>query len=440
MSTVFNCVIHCFSRWLRVDDFIHSVFVLTGGTIIGHIITMMTLPVITRIYSPSDFGVLAVFTAILATISVVACLRYEIAIPIADNDVDAYYLAVLSILSSLVISACVAGAVFVFPEFLIEVSGNEALAPYLWLIPLGVFFTGIYGLVQLWAIRFKKFMLISKSRVAQSAATSVTQVGSGLAIGATPKGLLMGHLANVLVGAIFLGWFFAFQKTASIGGGCKKLWGTAKKYKRFPKYSTWEALANSGGIQIPIIMIGTLATKSEAGYLLLALTIIQVPMSLFGGAIGQVYLSHSGDKHKQGILGEFTAEIFVKLVKVGTLPLLMIGMLSPFLFALVFGSDWERAGWLALWLTPWFIMQFLASPLSMALQTTGNQKGAFVLQLFGLIFRVGAVFIASKATFQPISEAYAISGFVFYFIYLIYIFKCVEVSVKQMINFFLYKA
>lgn len=436
MRAMFNNVIHFLSKQFKTNGFIRSVFILVGGTILGHAITMITLPVITRIYSPNDFGVLATFTAILATISVIACLRFEIAIPIADNDMDAYYLAILSMVSSFIISACVAGVIFIFPDFLTQTFGNEALSPYLWLIPLGIFFTGTYGLTQFWGIRFKKFMLISKSRVAQSTATSVTQVGSGLVLGATPKGLLLGYLANVLVGTVCLGYFFTNQKTVRMKDGGKNLWETAKKYSRFPKYSTWEALANSGGIQIPIIMISALATKSEAGYLLLALTIIQAPMSLFGGAIGQVYLSHSGETYKQGTLGEFTAEIFAKLVKVGTIPLLLIGALSPLLFPLVFGADWERSGWLVLWLTPWFIVQFLASPLSMALQTTGNQKGAFVLQLFGFVFRVGAVFLASKIAFQPISEAYAISGFVFYLVFLLYIFKCVGMKKMQIINAF----
>lgn len=109
-------------------------------------------------------------------------------------------------------------------------------------------------------------------------------------------------------------------------------------------------------------------------------------------------------------------------------PLIFGGLLAPSLFTKVFGEDWHRAGILMAWMTPWFVMQFLASPVSTALHVVNRQRAALLLQLFGLVTRVAAVYGASFFAVGAISEAYAISGFVFYSVYFLVILNAVGVS------------
>jgi len=195
-------------------------------------------------------------------------------------------------------------------------------------------------------------------------------------------------------------------------------------YRRYPKYSALEALSNSAGMQLPIILIAGLAAGPEAGFLLLALSIIQAPMGLLGNAIAQVYLSQAPEEFRRGTLGAFTSRIFGGLVKSGLGPLAFAGILAPALFAKVFGPEWHRAGVLLAWMTPWFMMQFAAVPISMGLLVSNSQKTALALQLFGLSFRTAAVYGAWIAGWG-ISEAYALSGFVFYLVYLLFILHAV---------------
>jgi len=89
----------------------------------------------------------------------------------------------------------------------------------------------------------------------------------------------------------------------------------------------------------------------------------------------------------------------------------------------VFGPAWQRAGWLVAWMTPWFVLQFLAAPISMAMHINGRQRAALALQLFGLVLRVLAVWVASLWKPAAISEAYALSGMAFYLVYVLVILK-----------------
>ncbi|MFH4122330.1 translocase, partial [Acinetobacter baumannii] len=60
--------------------FLKAVSVLVGGTAFAQGLAIIALPFITRLYSPSDFSIFAVYASILGILTVASCLRFEIAI------------------------------------------------------------------------------------------------------------------------------------------------------------------------------------------------------------------------------------------------------------------------------------------------------------------------------------------------------------------------
>jgi O-antigen/teichoic acid export membrane protein len=191
-----------------------------------------------------------------------------------------------------------------------------------------------------------------------------------------------------------------------------------REYHRFPKYSSIEALANSAGTMLPIIIIATLAEAPEAGFLMLATRVMQAPIGIIGNAVAQVYISRAPAEYRSGNLEEFTASIIAGLLKTGVGPVIFIGILAPTAFGVIFGNEWHRAGELVSWMTPWFVLQLLSSPVSMTLHVTNNQRTALLLQGFGFLLRIGSVLVASIFAATRIAEFYAISGFIFYAVYL----------------------
>lgn len=410
------------------NNFIRSVGVLVGGTAFAHGITALALPVLSRLYTPADFSALAVFTSILSIIAVAACLRFDIAIALPDLDKDAFTLLVISLLCALILALLLTLFIALFTDEISRWFNQPKLQAYLWLMPLGVFLTGSYSALQSWFIRNKAFSLIARNRVMQSAAASGTQAGLGM-LNAGIFGLLIGYIMNTGAAFVLLGYrVIRHQKKMLLGVSWKDMQSMVIEYQRYPKYSTLEALTNSAAIQVPIIMIAALAIGPEAGYVAMAMYVIQAPMSLFGTAIAQVYISRAPSEHREGNLHEFTAGILGGLLKTGVGPLICIGILSPIAFPFIFGSQWTRAGHLTAWMTPWFIMQFLVSPISMALHVTGRQRTALIIQNVGFIFRVLSVWIASLWFKNGIAETYAISGFLFYFGYLLIIIKLTRIK------------
>jgi len=419
---------------LGQKSFVRSVAVLVGGTAFGQAVALLALPLLTRLYSPQDFSLLAVYVGLLGIISAAACLRFDIAIPLPEKDEDAANVLVLALMLASTVSALLAIPIVLIPERVAAWIGQPKIAGYLWLLPIGVLLAGSYNAMQFWATRKKDFPAIARTRVFQSVGGAATQVGMGM-MGYTPLGLMVGQMLNS--GAGGFGLALRISKTARAAMASvsfhrmKRLF---REYDRFPKYSSLEAFANNAAIQLPVILIASLAVGPEAGFLALAMRVMQAPMGLVGGAIGQVYLSRAAEEHRVGALGIFTAGILGGLLRTGVGPLLCVGIVAPEAFALVFGDDWTRAGVLVAWMTPWFVFQFLASPVSMALHITRHQRLALLLQIFGLALRVAFVVAAVEVSEGLVSESYAISGAVFYLVYLLLVLKVVSCAPQDMLG------
>ncbi|MGJ7575242.1 lipopolysaccharide biosynthesis protein [Variovorax sp. RB2P76] len=413
--------------------FVRSVGVLVGGTAFAQGLAILILPIVTRLYTPADFSALAVFASILSIVSVAACLRLEIAIPLPDSDEDAANLLASALAVCTVVSALVAFVIWCFYAKIIELIGQPELQPHLWLLPVGIWLASAYSAIQFWSTRKKRFGTIAKTRMTQALGGIGTQVGLGW-MGFAPFGLLLGQVIASGAGLFGLSSRViredrsAFKKVRWID--MRRL---LRRYERFPRYSTFEAFANSAGIQLPIIVIASVAIGAEAGYLMLGMRVIGAPMALIGGSVSQVYLSRAPSELRAGTLTSFTLQITRGLVKTGGGPLLFAGIIAPIIFPILFGENWRRAGEIVIWMTPWFVLQFLTSPVSMVLHVTENQRVAMILQLVGLALRVGAVLAASWLAGGLIVKAYAISGFLFYCIYFCVLGLILKISRHQFV-------
>jgi O-antigen/teichoic acid export membrane protein len=399
-------------------DFLRATGVLVSGTAGAQLVTAAAMPLVARLYGPAEFGSLAVFNGVVTTVSVAACLRYDIALALPEREEDAFALLTLAFMSAVSVAlltfGCVGFVAAVAPASVLQVGTSDAI----WLIPIGVLCASVWLALQNWGIRSRRFSELAAARVSQSVAGGGVQIGIGL-LGSGAIGLLGGSVAGYAVAALVLALGLRRITACDLPRlKVAKLRQIGWEYRRFPAYSTWEALANNASIQVPVILIGSVVAKSEAGYLMLAMYVMQAPMGLIGNATAQVYLSRAPEAHRRNELSSFTSEVLANLAKAGIGPILAISIASPEVFGLIFGPAWERAGWLVAWMGPWFALQFLASPISMALHVKGRQRTALVLQLFGLSVRVGAVMLAARYFESFVSEAYAVSGAVVYLVYL----------------------
>lgn len=379
---------------LAGNEILRDVARLVSGTLGGRLIVLAAMPVATRLYSPSDFALLAVYLGLVSMVSIIACLRFDIAIPLAADDEDAICLVVMALGFAGGIAALGFFVVLLFPKDLTRLLGQPGLEPWLWLVPLGIFVAAAYSALQFWATRARRFSSIAVTRVTQAVTGVSTMLALGWA-GIAPLGLLVGNMLNIGAGSLRLAFDILRHDRATMARFRQKdLARIFRAYHRYPLYSTPEALANIAGLQVPILIVAAHA-GAEAGFLLLAQQVMTAPMSLLGSSISQVYISRAPEELQAGRLAEFTAAILRRLTQVGVGPLILVGLIAPYAFPLIFGAEWIRAGDIVALMVPWIILQFLASPVSMVMFVVEQQRTMLLLTVSGAILRIGAVALAA---------------------------------------------
>ncbi len=375
------------SKVLPKNKFARGVSVLIGGTAGAQLLSVLAAPVLTRLYSPDDFGMLAVFTAILTFFTVISAGRYELTIPLPDSEQDAADLTVLGfslVLCTTIISAFI---FIIWPQKIATIINTPQLANYLWIIPLGVFFLGSYQVFNKWAVRQKQFTVIAKTRIYQSVGTLAIQLG-GHSLG--PLALMGGHATGQGIGASGLA-YLALKRPELKKISWRNIKKQAYRYRDFPVFSTWTALFNTASLQFAPIMFIAIFGATVTGLYALTLRMLTLPSSLIGNAVGSVFLSEAPKAKREGNLAELVTKLHSRLVMAGALPLVVLLLFGPDLFALVFGEEWRKAGVYSQWMAPWIYLQFQWSPLSMLTTVLQLQRQALVSQIITFFSRFGVL-------------------------------------------------
>ncbi len=379
------------SRLLPKSRFARGVTVLASGTAAGQAIVVLASPVLTRLYTPDDFGVLAVYASFLGIVTVAASLRYQLAIPLPRSDGSAANILALSLICAGIVTAVIALIVTVFGDSIVVWTNAPVLKPYLWLLPVGVALGGAYQAFNYWAVRKRAFTRIAGTKLQQGGGMVATQIGLGFAHFG-PLGLILGQVVGQAAGLTNLvrsAWREDRSALLRIRGD--RIRWAARRYRRFPYYSTWSGLAYTAGFQLPSILFAALFAPAIAGFYMLANRVLQMPLNLLGQSIGQVFHSSAAEARREHRLATITLTTIDALVRVGTGPLIILAVVAPEIFAVFFGVDWYQAGVYAQLLVPMLLLQFIFSPLSTLAFVMELQRGVLVFQLSLLFARIAAI-------------------------------------------------
>lgn len=417
-------------RLLFQDEFYGNVATLTSGTIIAQIIPILISPALTRLYTPKDFGVLALYLSIATVGSTVVTGRYELSILLPKENSKGLNLTVLSIVLCLIISLL---SLFIILLFGREISPiiDEELGQWIYLFPLSFFLLGLYQSLNYWVNRNKEFKSIAISKIVKNVANSVMS----LAFGFLKFGYL-GLLASLVIGQFFsvISLFKVTYKTSfklldKISGQEAK--NLLARYQDFPKINMFSALLNTLSIQMPVLLLTFYFNPFIVGYYALSQRILQAPMALVGSSIAQVYFQKASEQTiDMDMLAMTTMKLYKQLIRLGTLPLSFIFFFAPDIFAFVFGEEWRDAGVYSQALSPWVLLVFISSPLSNLLTVLEKHRQNVLFNVGLLASRVGAIMIGAlyfNSEYLTI-VLYGVVGAVVWLVFIYYLLSLVNIG------------
>lgn len=411
-------------RLLPKSRFARGVAVLGGGTAAANLIVVVGSPVVTRLYTPEDYGLLGVFTSLLMVSLVLASWRYDVAIPVPPDDQTAADILTLcwAIIPCMAVVAAILA--WLIGDQVAIWLGQPALGRYLWLVSAGMLVGGVYESLYYWAVRKKAFSVIAQTKVYQSVGLLTTQVGLGL-LGLCPWGLLLGGIVRQSAGTarlakLVLRGGVSFRLRFSLG----TILSTAKRYYRFPVFSSWASLLNTLSAQVPVLFLSAFYGGSITGQYALCHQVAWYPTSLIGRAVSQVFFSTVSESRAKGTTAAVTLAVFSKLVQVAVPCVLIVGLIAPELFTVVFGQNWKDAGVVAQYLCPWILCVFITMPLSSIVFVLERQHGELVFQTVLLIGRVTALWLGGQWASPLIAiSAFATTSAVIWFVYMLWLHK-----------------
>jgi O-antigen/teichoic acid export membrane protein len=412
------------------SKFTLSIMTLVLGTTVAKAIPIVISPILTRIYSPEEFGLLILFMSILSILSVAASLRYESAIVQPADDEDAISLIAISILVTILVSAVLFIFINIFYAQIQELIGNNEIGFLKYWVPFAVLILGFNSSLYQWHVRKKKFSLCSRVDMSKGAVTAGGQLGLGVMM--FPGGLMFGYLMGIVITFLLLLKSSIRNKDFLIlMFNKKRLFQNVKKYKKMPKYSTWGALANNIASHMPTLVIAKFFLAS-LGIFGLTFRVLTLPASLISQALSSVLLQkvaelHNGNTHKIKILiiKIFLILSFIMIPFVG-----LIWFFGEDLFAFIFGEAWREAGVMASTLVFAVAIYFVVSPLSVVFLLNDHIKLGTLWQFIYFMTISVTLYVVSSWPFNDFLIAFVIHEIILYFLYFIFILKSFEYSRK----------
>ena len=350
---------------------LHPVAKLVGGTAVSRMLVLIATMLLTRIYTPGDFGILAVYASIVNIAVVVSSLRFEFAIPLPEHDDIAANLMGVSFVVLSGWTALVALGTLVVNEPILAAIGQPDLATCLWIFPVGIFLSGAFNILTYWAVRKKAFTQIARTNVAQGLGMTLSQLILGL-LSAGPLGLLIGQIIGTSSGILT---FAKLARNHLEQISVQKMRVTVRIYHQFPLFSSPAALFNAAVLNMPALFLSAMYGFATAGFYMLAQKAIGIPMTLIGTAVSRVYLSEAPKllRENPSKLQRLFLALSLRLLLSAIMPSLVLVAGGPWFFSLTFGAEWKTAGSFAQILSATFVSQFVTSPLSHTLIITGKQ-------------------------------------------------------------------
>jgi O-antigen/teichoic acid export membrane protein len=389
-----------------------GVAVLVGGTTIAQGIIVLTSPVLTRLYQPSEVGVYSVAVSILSILIIVSGLRYETAIPLPADDVEAANVLALSLLTIAGTSLACSLVLWVAGSSLLALFGASILGPFVLLLTVGQLGGGVVSALTFWAIRTKNFSAIAATRLTQSGTLSASQVGLGaLRFGAPALvlGAVLGSVAGSsrLARAAWRSHGPVFRQVSRRG-----ILAAANRYRRFPIFAAPSSLLNTVGLQAPLLLIVALYGTSVGGRYALADRICGLPVTLVAAAVGQVFFAETARlaREEPSAMLRLFWSTTRSLARTAIVPFVLLALAGPFLAGLVFGESWGEAGLFVAILAPMYFLQLVLSPTGCVLDVLERQDLTLLREILRLCLVSGAVLIAATAHLSAVQALCALSA------------------------------
>lgn len=404
-------------KMLLKNEFVRNVFSLFTWNALGQAITLVSIPILTRIYTPEEFGAVALFISIINVFSIAANGRYDMAIVLPKRDGQAFHLLVASILIALFFSLVSIFVVFIFFDRLTGLFKADIYKRIIWLLPLCIFLVGSHQGLNYWFNRKRSFKMIGMNKIIQNASQTGIRLGRELFTNGN-WGLVIGFLVgeilawSSMVFQLFKREFWRF-KHLSLKTAIK----STKEYINFPLYLMPMGILNALSVNMLVFALSVISSSTFVGHYERSWRVISFPLSLISTSFGSVFyekMNRTVNRRRFYLYSYFGNLLLALLI------LFPIAFWGEAIFSFVLGSDWAVAGQIAKIILPLTIFNFATQCVSTIFSVIKKNQILLIWQIVYLALAVGWIAFSKEFDLYFLLKVYSLGG-AFMYILLAYI-------------------
>jgi O-antigen/teichoic acid export membrane protein len=377
-------------------EFSKNVLTLMTGNSIAQLIQIAFIPVLTRLYSPADFGVFAVYLSISTIISAVAAFRYEFAIMLPKEDQEAANVLILSSILSLSVSLISFIGLLIFMPLIKEHIENKHIIKWLYFVPVTVLFSSMYQIFNIWSNRNTRYRIMTASIVSQRSGITATNLIMGLAkIG--EAGLVLGNILGQLVSAmILLTKSISKDKNKMLQASFNGMRKVVIRYKKFPLFDSVNTLFFNFSTKGIVILISKFFGDIVVGFYSLAERLMITPFNFFIDAFSQAFyqkLAYTFN-HNRNYFNTLIEQAIQRIAVIITIPYLILVATSKWYIPVILGNQWDMLYKYIHIFSPFVYISLTASPYTHTLKIIDKQNVALYMNLITFIIKFLTIIIS----------------------------------------------
>lgn len=396
--------------WLQKQmkhRFIRALSVLIAGSAVSSIILLCITPILTRLYTPEDFGVLSIFTSILYVLMIIVSLRYEAALVLPKEKKAALALLFIANASTFIVSGIVI-LLLVMTPFTTWIGIGETHS-FFWILGLSLLFVGIFQSMNNWALRYEQYDIINRAKISMNTGQGFGQLVFGF-LNMGVIGLLLGEMLGRLTGMVQYIRYYKKDLQQANRTSLQRAKELLIRYKKFPLISSISNVIYSVAVNLPALFLAAYFDVATAGFYYLAQKILTVPENLVGFSATQVYLSQAAKMMQKGQnLKKHCLDTVKHLFIIAFIIIASIDILAPIGFTFFFGHGWDTTVTFIQILSLMYFTKMVLQPINGVFQVCEAFYMQITAESIRLVFIVLALIFASTHKMTPNEALWIIS-------------------------------
>jgi O-antigen/teichoic acid export membrane protein len=412
--------------YLPEGRFARNLGKLLSGNVVAQALPVLCTPLLSRFYSPAEFGEWGIFVGLLTITLVFATGRLDMAIVVPKDQRRAMELAfgllALSFTSSLLVTLSTWLVGVWRPQWL-GIGVERSIVLLAFLAGGSLWATSIRQGLNYWFYRGHQYGAASMLNIVRSVAYVLAALVWGLARErfSWVNGMIAATIAGEIA-AIVYGWrVVGPQVSHHRRPRWKSVKATVSRFRHFTGWGIPGDLLNSLTHQVPLLVLSRYFDAFSVGQFVMARRVIYTPLGLLSKSTGDVFVAHASEQIRaKGECRRLFVTTFLMMSAI-SLPLFpLLAWLSPTVFPIVLGPNWDVAAQMAQPLSICAGLGFVSSTMSRLLQITGRQRLDFYWQLllFCLVATASAWTVAKGGDVLSVTYAFALPYAACYVLYL----------------------